>query len=77
MVLEMRLLLAIRGGEKEGGFKTIADNSMRLFPEPGLANLRRCLQDKYVIKFEILGAGANEKKVGKFLGQVINGLKMV
>ena len=40
-------------------------------PEPGLANLRRCLQNKYVIKFEILGAGANEKKAGKFLGRVI------
>ena len=40
-------------------------------PEPGLANLRRCLQNKYVIKFEILGAGANEKKAGKFLGRVM------
>ena len=34
-------------------------------------DLRRCLQNKYVIKFEILGAGANEKKAGKFLGWVI------
>ena len=40
-------------------------------PEAGLANLRRCLQNKYVIKFEILGAGAIEKKAGKFLGRVI------
>ena len=38
---------------------------------PGLGNLRQCLQNKCVIKFEILGAGANEKKAGKFLGRVI------
>ena len=46
-------------------------------PERGLANLRRCLQNKHVIKFEILGAGANEKKAGKFLGRAQNGLNMV
>ena len=45
------------------------DNCLCTGPEPGLANLRRCLQNKYVIKFEILGAGANEKKAGKFLGR--------
>ena len=45
------------------------DNFLCTGPEPGLANLRRCLQNKYVIKFEILGAGANEKKAGKFLGR--------
>ena len=38
---------------------------------PGLGNLRQCLQNKCVIKFEILGAGANEKKAGKFLGRVM------
>ena len=39
--------------------------------EPGLASLRRCLQNKYVIKFEILCAGGSEKKAGKFLERVI------
>ena len=47
------------------------DDFLCIGPEEGLANLRRCLQNKYVIKFEILGAGANEKKAGKFLGGVI------
>ena len=41
------------------------------WPEARLANFRRCLQNKYVTKFEILGAGVNEKKAGKFLGRVI------
>ena len=44
-------------------------------PEPGLANLRRCLQNKYVIKFELLGAGANEQKAGNFLGPTIKWTK--
>ena len=44
-------------------------------PEPGLANLRRCLQNKKVIKFELLGAGANEQKAGNFLGRTIKWTK--
>ena len=40
-------------------------------PEPGLANLRRCPQNEYVIKFELLGTGANEQTAGNFLGRTI------
>ena len=32
-------------------------------PEPGLANLRRCLQNKYMIKFDILGAGQMKRRL--------------
>ena len=40
------------------------DDFLCIGPELGLANLRRCLQNKYVIKFELLGAGAHEQKAG-------------
>ena len=40
-------------------------------PEQGLADLRRRLDDKYVIKFEIFGVGAHEKKAGHLLGRTI------
>ena len=64
---------------KEAGFKQSPTTPCVNFNETtNVRDLRRCLQNKYVIKFEILGAGANKKKrqVNSWDGSK-NGLKMV